>query len=269
MDIQAYISSGILESYVLGLASEKERAEVEKLSNQFPEIREEIRSIEASLENYAFAHEITPPTGLDKIIWNKIQQEETTSNIIDFDSGEKVTISDYPKVESKGFFNNYIRIAASVALFASVLGNVYLLNKVDSTKKDLSLAVNENIQLQKDMKNQKAMMPQEVDLMMNPDVKMFKLVGQKAAPNSTLMLAFDTKTNKIYLIRPNLPMPPKGKQYQLWAIMGDKPVDAGVFDMKMRMQELKSSPMPKAFAVTLENKGGSPTPTSDIFVMGI
>lgn len=267
MDIQAYISSGILESYVLGLANEAEKAEVQKLSEQYPEIRDEIRAIETSLENYAFAHEMTPPAGLDKQIWEKISAEK--SNIIDFDSGEKIEISDYPKVESKGFFNNYIRFAASILLFASVIGNIYLLNKVDSTKKDLSLAVNENIQLQKDMKNQKAMMPQEVDLMMNPDVKMLKLVGQKASPNSTLMLAFDTKTNKIYLIRPNLPMPPKGKQYQLWAIMGDKPVDAGVFDMKMRMQELKSSPMPKAFAVTLENEGGSPTPTSDIFVMGI
>jgi anti-sigma-K factor RskA len=46
-------------------------------------------------------------------------------------------------------------------------------------------------------------------------------------------------------------------------------MDAGVFDIKNDTQELKKVPTPKAFAVTLEKKGGSPVPTSAIKVMGI
>ena len=72
----------------------------------------------------------------------------------------------------------------------------------------------------------------------------------------------------------NLPMPPSDKQYQLWALKDGKPIDAGVFDMKpgtdgdMHMMPVTIAEA-DAFAVTLEKKGGSPTPTlTQLYVMG-
>ena len=55
MDIKEYISSGILESYVLGNASEQERREVECISSIYPEIRQELDALSRSLEKYAEA----------------------------------------------------------------------------------------------------------------------------------------------------------------------------------------------------------------------
>lgn len=60
MDFNAYISSGILEQYCLGLVSEAERVEVEQYAAEYPAIKIEIAYISASLEKYALANSIAP-----------------------------------------------------------------------------------------------------------------------------------------------------------------------------------------------------------------
>ena len=63
-----------------------------------------------------------------------------------------------------------------------------------------------------------------------------------------------------------MPSNDKEHQYQLWALVAGKPVDLGVFDSDTTsrdMKEMKSITLADAFAVTLEKRGGSPTPTMD------
>jgi anti-sigma-K factor RskA len=67
-----------------------------------------------------------------------------------------------------------------------------------------------------------------------------------------------------------LPQNDKDHQYQLWALVGGKPVDLGVFDApadSTQMKEMKSIARADAFAVTLEPKGGSINPTMDQMVV--
>ena len=54
---------------------------------------------------------------------------------------------------------------------------------------------------------------------------------------------------------------PTGKQYQLWAIVDGKPVDAGVINNCIGLCKMKKIDHAEAFAITLEKEGGSPTPT--------
>ncbi len=49
MDIQKYISSGILELYVYGALSEKESREVSRVLKEYPEVRTEVEEIEKAL----------------------------------------------------------------------------------------------------------------------------------------------------------------------------------------------------------------------------
>jgi hypothetical protein len=51
MNVREYISSGIIESYVMGLASETERQEFEANCMQYPEIAEARTAFEMALEN--------------------------------------------------------------------------------------------------------------------------------------------------------------------------------------------------------------------------
>ena len=64
MDLQAYISTGILESYALGATTQHENAEVEAMLAKYPELVTEVNQIQEALENYAFLHEQTPPASL-------------------------------------------------------------------------------------------------------------------------------------------------------------------------------------------------------------
>jgi anti-sigma-K factor RskA len=68
----------------------------------------------------------------------------------------------------------------------------------------------------------------------------------------------------------NLPVPANDKQYQLWAIFNGKPVDLGVFDIKKErlLIQARNTQGAEAFAITMEKKGGSPSPEGTMYVMG-
>jgi hypothetical protein len=63
----------------------------------------------------------------------------------------------------------------------------------------------------------------------------------------------------VYLSSVKLPVAPEGKQYQLWAIVDGKPVDAGLLDNPETFEKMKSLGNAQAFAISLEAKGGSTT----------
>lgn len=64
MNIQTYITSGILELYVLGSLSEQETKEVLHYATIYPEVRAEINAIERALRLYAMAQTAKPPVGV-------------------------------------------------------------------------------------------------------------------------------------------------------------------------------------------------------------
>ena len=99
-----------------------------------------------------------------------------------------------------------------------------------------------------------------------------KLVGQAASPQSEAMVHWDKASKKVMVDPMNLPMTDDLHDYQVWAIVNGKPVDLGVFspgNNDMNMYEMKTVEAPQAFAITLERKGGSETPTmEEMYVMG-
>jgi len=59
-EVLEYIQSGILEMYVLGITSPGQTIEVEKMAQQYKEIRDELDKINENIELYARLHAITP-----------------------------------------------------------------------------------------------------------------------------------------------------------------------------------------------------------------
>jgi anti-sigma-K factor RskA len=53
MDLEKYLSSGIIEDYCLGVLSPEEAQEVAQNAKQFPEIEKTISEIEEVLKKYA------------------------------------------------------------------------------------------------------------------------------------------------------------------------------------------------------------------------
>jgi anti-sigma factor RsiW len=71
-DTKAYIESGILELYVLGDGSPKERAEVEQMVAAHPAVKEELCQIENALEKYALAYAVAPAESYQKKVFNSL-----------------------------------------------------------------------------------------------------------------------------------------------------------------------------------------------------
>lgn len=79
LNVEQYISGGIVESYVLGIADEQEKRELEALLPLYPELRTAIELFEADLERSVLQHAIAPP----QKVWNAIRrriQEPPHSN---------------------------------------------------------------------------------------------------------------------------------------------------------------------------------------------
>lgn len=91
-----------------------------------------------------------------------------------------------------------------------------------------------------------------------------KMVGTKAAPRSAANVYWDSTQSSVFLVVKNMEQLPANEyQYQLWALIDGKPNDLGVFDAKndkvlLKMKDTKKA---DAFAITVEKKGGAPSPT--------
>ena len=72
MNVQEYISSGVVESYVLGLLSEEERHEFEQLREQYPELKAAQTAFELTLEKNAMLNAIEPPRELKNKVLGQI-----------------------------------------------------------------------------------------------------------------------------------------------------------------------------------------------------
>jgi len=96
-------------------------------------------------------------------------------------------------------------------------------------------------------------------------------MGTPNAPQSMAYVYWNESSKEVYLSIQSLKQLSKDNQYQLWAIIDGKPVDAGVFDGDvaglLKMKDIASGAA--AFAVTIEPRGGKTTPTLETMqVMG-
>ena len=67
--IEQFITSGILELYCLGLLSPQERTEVESLTTQHTQLKEELLRVDETLNAIAMAESINPPVNMrNKVI---------------------------------------------------------------------------------------------------------------------------------------------------------------------------------------------------------
>lgn len=277
MDIQQFISSGIIEAYVLGIASEEEVRELEALSNQYPEVATAIEDCRQTMDDFSTLQSIEPPAALKANIWAAIEADNnsTTSNSRTFVSKEEIPAL-MPKADTVVPFTNNTSsfpwkgaMAAAIVLLAgSLILNFSLWNKSNTTTNEIA-ALKEEHQLMMD--SSKAMQAEisasknDIQILSNPAMKPVMLAGVGTHTESNAMVMWDTKSKAVYLAIKNMPPPPSGKQYQLWAIVDGKPVDAGVYALnsKTGMQKMKVIPSAQMFAITLEKEGGSAAPTME------
>ncbi|MGY4383816.1 hypothetical protein ACVWYN_000835 [Pedobacter sp. UYP24] len=269
-EAKAYIETGILELFVLGQLSAPEESEVLGMASKYPVIKQEIGAIEVAMEQYAVENAIQPSAGLEQKILEKIGPAapvavKQEAIVVPFNADIKNQYQS--KVRTLRF-----ALAACVGLLIVCASALY------SAHTDLGIAREQIASLSLDrekfsstvsfMKDNNADLNKLVNMSGDPDWKTVKLAGKKD-PKDNMVVYWHAKGRHVMVNNEKMALPVNDKdhQYQLWALVNGKPVDLGVFDVKPDsahiLLNMKGIGAAQAFAVTLEKRGGNPTPTME------
>lgn len=300
MDIEAYISSGILELYAAGVLPPEEMKEVEEMVAAHPKLAEELDAIQQALVRYAGTQSkltlkeetfdkildrihsepqpvVTAPAPEAKTV--NIKKEKQKEKIVERERGSETreNLKDTEEKTSGGGGRVFLIAASFILLALSVALNAYLYNQWQGTKSELTAMQTENNRMAHEFSTTKTMYAdaqQKLNVFTDPQYKTVMMKGIPAmSPQSEAMVYWNPAKKAVYLNIHNLPAPPAGKQYQLWALdSAGKPMDAGMLAVNAKPAELhpmKDISGATAFAITLEPMGGSVSPTLDqMYVMG-
>ncbi len=268
MNIPDYISSGILESYALGTVSDQERREVECLSAIYPEVRQELDRFTLALENYALMHSVAPPADLRSRIRERLTFADSETLPIETEETKVI-----PLQRERPVFQVAWLAAAAVGLILIAFA-YFLMNQLQSKRAFADQMAQANTQLQTEMgqlRKQQAHDTQLLALLREPGTETVRLAAAKPEGDSADVVVYWNRAKKLVTLEvERLPELPADKQYQLWALVDGKPIDAGVFNNRVERFSLQQTNRPiqsaDTFAITIEKAGGSPVPTLSTLV---
>jgi len=263
-DIKAYIESGILELYILGDVTHEERLQVEAMAAKYPAIRAELDEIERSMELFAKNNAVEPSENLRERVLNSVLTNLGDDSIFASKTEEtKDNVIVLPATKTNSFYK-YAFAACLALLLASGIALMSLYNRLQQSNNQLAA-----LQLDKqNFAHTVRLMDGQLQVFRDASYKIMKLQGTPHAPGAELTVAWSPAEKKVMIDMGSVKMPvnDSAHQYQLWALVAGKPVDLGVFDKtadSTDMKEMKSIASADNFAVTLEPRGGSISPTMD------
>ena len=269
MDLKEYISSGILESYVLGAASNQEQREVQCLSAIYPEIKEALVALEIDMESFAKSLAKAPPAGLKERIMKAIEniaQEnvlQPVSKVQQSDESKMVEPAPMAVTKTK-------RPWMAAASLAAFIGLTVVFFMSQSEQNDKMLVLQDKVET---YENTNIELTALNSLLAQTNTQKIELKGTEAQPDASVSVFWNNETEEVAFTVNKLPALPADKDYQLWAIVDGKPTDMGVMNYEDAVAAIVSGDKKvanaQAFAITIEPKGGSKEPTlSDMVVVG-
>ncbi len=268
MDTRDYIESGIIEQYVLGLTSVEETTEVETMAAEHTDVKQAIHDFEILVEQQANENVIHAPAFIKTTLENILAAEFSTS-----------TIKQIPQYKNEGAVVRnlsslkYIAAAAIILLLFSTGLNFYFYSAFKDSSSKYEALFNERNTLQANnaaYKTQINEINQSLQTIEDTNMVNITMKGVKGKEDNVATVYWNAHTKEVYLLSNKMDKAPEGKQYQLWAIVDGKPVDAGMVGYDCNgLCKMKVIDHAQAFAITLEKQGGSPVPTMDqMYVIG-
>jgi len=262
MDIEKIKQSGLLEQYVLNLCTPEEAAEVEAAAMKYPEIRKEIRNLQNTMQKYAEAQSIPPPEGLKHRITTKIDEIEQQCN-------EDLWLNKIRKFKALTTLATLLAIALAASTWFYYKTNDETRTQLEKVKAEFEAFKQACEQNQQTASNTHA---QEIAFLKDVKTSHIHLRGTDNAPKSLAVVYWNSTNKKAKINFVNLPQPPSGKQYQLWADIDGKMVDMGTLDYQQCQEYIVDVPFmdhAESLNITLEKMGGSKAPNVEqLFVSG-
>jgi hypothetical protein len=235
------ISSGLLEAYLTDDLSDEQCAVVEAHLKNASE-RKEYTIIQQKLEALALAGAIAP----------------------DQDVRYRTLMKLVTKGSVKGRMIYYLAASISLALL-SMASAFYFYSKYTDTNDQLLSLESQNREMADNILQVNTRMEgmrQDLSVLINPAYTRVVMNSTQSGLIHQAVIYFNPSEQKVYLNSSTLPELNEGQQYQLWALIDGQPIDAGTFEVvKDEFQQMRSFEQADAFAVTIEPKGGSTSPT--------
>jgi anti-sigma-K factor RskA len=252
LDIESYISSGIIEQYVMGLCTAEEKNELELLRQTNPLLDKSIADFEVELERRMMASAYLPGIKTDDAVL------------------ESLRVLGTPVVQMQPVVKNVKRLswvkmlaAASVLLFG--VSAFFNYTQYKQNKEQAALLASKSSVIE-------SLPVANYNILKDPSITPIAMMGVGLHTTCRCTMFWDKKTGKAYIMIHHLSLSGDAKDYQLWATVNGKPVSVGMVDDKIRGQFIEITGVPEGanqFAVTLENAGGATTPTVDnTFLVG-
>lgn len=235
------ISQGYLEAYLTGDLSEQDKSRVEHLLHD-ADVAREYRTVQEKLETMAHHAAIAPADEVRlKLLMRIIQRGSSKVRMI-----------------------YYLAASFSLAVLSTVAA-FYFYSKYAAANDQLAVLEQQNTEMAHTIQqvNQQITNVQgDLRLLMNPAYARVVMNSVVEGNRQQAVIYFNPAEQKVYINSLTLPELPENMQYQLWALIDGQPVDAGTFFVQRdNFQQMKPFEKVDAFAVTIEPKGGSASPT--------
>ena len=265
MSIKEYIESGIIETVIMGLASREDELELRLKRKEHPEVESYAADCEAWLESMAQQQAVAaPPANREAFLQNIAgdvagsERPGTPAKVVPMPSRKRVL--------------QWTAAASILLLAGSAILNIYLYREFEKTKQayreeklNKELLASRNQQYEKGINE----LRQRNSLLVSPRINKIPLTGVTGKEQYQATVFWNKETSEMYLVANNLPAPPPGKQYQLWALVNGQPLNAGVLADCNEFCKLIPVSDAQAFAITLEKTGGSESPDlTQLYVTG-
>lgn len=243
----------------------------------YPELRAHAEELETVMETFALRMSEQPPAHLRSKVLTAIKgvvQEEGTA-----DASKVVSMVDRRLDKASGSSGGMRWLAAAGVAAAVVLGGMWFSSQqtagdLQQQVAELETELESNTEQQETLRAEAEALRSESEERAAINALLAQTTTQRvnlepAAPeiSAAVQVFWNPGSQDVLLQVENLPTVPEGKQYQLWAIVDGTPQDMGVFDLEIARDSVVRMPYQvataQAFAITLENAGGSPTPNLD------
>lgn len=251
MNKDQFLNTGLLEQYALGLTSEEENTVVEQHLDIYPELKKEVDEIRHAIEQYALQNAIPPHPRVKSQVMSGIETPSSSA------------ASNY-RVAG---INTWLSAAIILSIGAIISLLFFYTQKQKQHQQlkrefvELQMACNEN--------NDRVVADQQMLLFIKDmNTQKIALEGLPGSDMSQAIAFWNPNTQKAYVNLGNLPAPPSGKQYQIWADVDHVMISVGLLNNNQAsLQEIEFLADAESLNITIEPKGGSAKPTVEQLIV--
>ncbi len=260
MDVNKFLESGLLESYILQQCTPEEVRLVENMIKLHPEVAKEKMAIENALEKYARSQSLQPPQWMKGRIMQMVKEQ---SSLV-------------PVTSPSGSGLYALSALAAMLILSSLFIVLYFLQKDLYQKSQIHMAeLHQEIEDCNEQASQISLFQRQVAFLKNPSTKKIELRALDASLTGVYAIVFNNQEiGETLLGLTQLPALEEDQDYQLWVIVAgnDNPIPMNVFSYDTFTEDpdfVEFHENAVAFAVSIEPKGGSPdVKPSMVYMLG-